>query len=1027
MRPADQNTVSSKSSGSPRSTASVSLLKKQGRKAAEFSNSIFRHMQNLRRYDGLVTVDQLGGKFYSETRREELKEIPGAEFYAEQFGITMAVDKYTFLKPGLRIYNKSSGTYQRENKDESFLEICHDFYKNEKDRHGETALPLEQVFYLNSPRNADLFRKLRRANLSPEEWEADQKKWRIVPLGKNLLAVEQMAVIRTYLDDPGIERDIHHIGGIPSIYAALRRKFSDSLKTSLLDDGLDNARTLRRTLEHNRSAIEAMVRLPDAHPSKKVATTLASMLSGLGNLPVHRPEFANHKVVSNALASLDRLLPLVGSCVSYPKRFFPLYEAIVEEVNLILIASHSYELQDFKDAANSALRKRSGHRTDNLRDIAPIDTFLVTSGMNALAEGLHAAQAIANSGDFESLTDRQDGSRPDYFEVRELLTKMSDPAHSGQEKAKILVTTLNPSTPQKVSAGDDEHHWDPSRMVAAVHERMKKESLPIVLVLDTTLEKKGKGEESDLAEVMKAFEADIESGKLKLILCKSYQKYTSLLAAKIMAGGVSIVAKQDADTQKGIDLLAEIERELEWIETDDSQFLTHSLRYSDQDEMILLEQAAANAEFIHSHFFGGKGFDRFQEGMPFGLLADHKFEVKTERAPSGAPEYYLSLHDIVGKEVRGRDSFGFLDSSSVVTLPEGLRIAIGQESREELVEKLSAIGWLNEKRPPLLKLEDLTHEIDSMAASAMEHVLENRPVALWANAALQVIESRLGPKSSRQSEIAACEDLLVHWRMPELRQKLLELLSSTEENIGKEQLIGERMKIVRSVFSPVVADSMRKGSDVEAMRFSVSKKSNGEPIDRRSLQASYLPSMVASMMSLIQNIYGQEEHLDEHQLAQINQLHDVVLSMPSSGISDHTRARLLKGSFKFQCLALAMKDEASQKEGAAKLLETADQLSKPEDRAAVFHRIPHRMLTQLDDETKSELIHVLIGPLSVEVRAAYLQRLKDSGAFSEKVALIESFFRDKDKDKEPDAAMAGASGTSGLEASPIGRNHATTG
>ena len=84
-------------------------------------------------------------------------------------------------------------------------------------------------------------------------------------------------------------------------------------------------------------------------------------------------------------------------------RFFSLYQAIVDEIFIILAVARPYGEPEFKAAALDALKARIGGGFDSLK-IAPPESYLVSSGMEAIVVGLEAGRMLAGADGIEFLS-----------------------------------------------------------------------------------------------------------------------------------------------------------------------------------------------------------------------------------------------------------------------------------------------------------------------------------------------------------------------------------------------------------------------------------------------------------------------------------------------------------------------------------------------------------------------------------------------------------------------------------------------
>lgn len=114
------------------------------------------------------------------------------------------------------------------------------------------------------------------------------------------------------------------------------------------------------------------------------------------------------------------------------------------------------------------------------------------------------------------------------------------------------------------------------------------------LILDITIETS----EKELADYLSDLEPFIESGKLNVFLCKSNQKYATLGSGKIMSGNVSVFNNGDAKFSACIEHVTQEEKSLDIMNYDETQLMTHMLKYAQKSEITAITQAAENAEYL---------------------------------------------------------------------------------------------------------------------------------------------------------------------------------------------------------------------------------------------------------------------------------------------------------------------------------------------------------------------------------------------------------------------------------------------
>ena len=224
-------------------------------------------------------------------------------------------------------------------------------------------------------------------------------------------------------------------------------------------------------------------------------------------------------------------------------------------------------------------------------------------------------------------------------------------------------------------------------------KKLKKSRQPITLMLDATMEKHG-----DMEKLLQRFADAIACNHLAIVVCKSYQKYSSLCSGKVMAGAVAIISADNRDTQRAKRHLNIAEQDMDWMSNNSSQLLIHFLNNRDH-EFNLHERSLENALFVSRTLFSGKDeqetLDRHEHRQPFGVMLNTpKQHPLSLCLAKGNQTFHLNrLDHIADTLIPSRDSFAFADTIKTripadITDTDAslLRIAFGQESKAQLTE-----------------------------------------------------------------------------------------------------------------------------------------------------------------------------------------------------------------------------------------------------------------------------------------------------------------------------------------------------
>jgi len=986
----------------------------------EFRLSIHRHLTHRWANDRAVAFNQVSPFTYASIRQAMLKKIPGAGYLAEQYGLQMAKDFTPLeMQPGLRIGNEFSAGYQRTEPNIRLRDQCLIVYRSlmQRGNHSRVKNSEDKVVFVNSEVNASRILKVlddRKPGLIV--WDGPTYKVQRLDLG--LVAIKfryssfaQLA--EQFLPILGVRPSGYQVGKLATVC-------TPSAPSVRLRDGVDNSKMLLEVLnEDDKGAISRLRKLPAGHAMQPTADCAASLLDGLRQTLARKadtPEFKHDLLIADALNALANTARALPAMTEDSTRFFAGYAAMLEEMHLLLASSKPYEESDFKSAAAAMLVARTGPSLVSLRIAAP-ETYLLSSGMEAMSMGVEIAKMLANAKSVRTLA--QQKNSPDYYETESLTYPFMT--------NRIRMAPLNSSFPGKEDTDDTVNNWDVEKLTRQTTEWLDGwdvEKLvrqvakwltagwgqaddPAVLVLDTTVEKKQPGGKSDLATVLDNLRPYINDGRLKIVLCKSYQKYTALGSAKIMAGGITLIARDDAKTRAATARLREAEEDLGWIHHDESQLFTHFLTHAHASELEMIGKAAENAAFISRFCFdalrrSGKFNVRGEDGLPF-VLTSAGFQKIAFATRMQRPWVMLQ------RQVEYRSSFGFLSTSHLNIDDNWLRITAGQETRGELVEKLFAFAWLNDAGLKQCTPADLSGAAKRIAADAMQAVLGETDVMSWAQTALQILRSR----TSRGNEayaaaVGECEALLEEIAGPSatvdarsgnglkerkelLRQKLETALNASEPLA--ESLLSDHLRMMGSAFASRLPSAAIDEKDVDAMRAAIRGMHDASPMpDDDDAHVRYAPNAIASLLAMAGQMFVSENVIDHRQ--ELESFYSAVLDAGLPCVSPATRAHIVLDWSRFQSEKLCSADKEVQCAAVNELVRHMRLSPYREIGAKVLALIPDDAFARLDRSAQRQLIEALFAPLDVDSRLAFIKPLANGNGLDKVSACIERFGKD---------------------------------
>ena len=996
------------------------------RTADAFRSSLDRYLARRWAHDRSAAIDQAGGLTHAQRRRQELEQIPGAGHLALQYGLHMAKDRtLRDMQLGLRVDNPNSSRYQRSFSTPGLIDDCLKVYASQGHDH-----PSNKLLFVNSKINAmRVLEKLRRDNfLAFSRGIENDTLRRIKNLGPGLVAIEFASSDYAQKGETAVVQ----LGARPSVYEVgklahqVRHPAAPQTRTR---DGIDNANMLRKLLiEDHWSVISALGSLPPGHAMQLTANCVASLLDGLGKtlLPqADTPRFQHDALVANALNALANAARALPSLCRDSTRFFAAYAVLLEEMHLLLAAARPYSERDFKDAAAAVLQARAGSTLAELR-IATPETFLLSSGMDAISIGTNIARMLSGSMDIRFLANQTPA--PDYFETLPLI--------STWDTDRVRMAPLNSNLPWRKGIDDTVNDWSAGKLLQLAQQWMESQNphpdQPAVLVLDAAIEKPMPRGTSDLAMVLAGLKSHINDGRLKIVLCKSYQKYASLDSAKIMAGAITLIAGNDERTQTAIALLRQAEADLDWMRNDESQLLTHFLTHAHASELEMIGRAAENAAFIDRfclaplHHAGN--FDvRHESGLPFVVTP----VVNQQVAFATKTGSRFNVLTFLERQVASRDSFAFLPTSltTINDTTAKLRIAAGQETREELVEKLHAFAWLGASGLQKITPARIAQAATEIAASAMRAVIDQVDVMIWARTALQVLRERAsGGSSADAAALGECKHLLddilamqksaqAHdgGRREECKSRLREKLKTALDahDPRTHALLRECLRIVGSAFAPRLAPDSLAKEDIDAMLAALRhdpdlgrEESAPDALFAADglIRARYAPNAVASLLALAGLGFGPEEVNDDLR-DELESFYSAVLASGLAGVSPSTRTHLVLDWSRLHMQRLQSASSEQTRRSVDALVRHVHLSPYRETGAKILALISDAAFARLERPVQRQLIDALFAPLDAAARLEFIRALACGHRYDRLNACVERFEEDLRKSDEGISSM----------------------
>jgi hypothetical protein len=876
------------------------------------------HFGAQRRYESSVAQEQVGLWNFTQRRTALLRTVPGAQAIASQYGQSFATDrgKQKAFYPLLSIANEPSVAYHRGWPWEGLQEHLESLYTQ---MHG--PLPEDHdIEFVNSSWAVDylksLFKTISKSNrpLPPPQ-----------PLAHGVFAVP------FHTDDAEQMEDfLTLIGARPSGYQA-RRALCGELPSVKPSANVDNYRVMLPLVLSQPNAPSHRLRLASqeigtgalAHTAADLTDSAVAILVNRAILDRHRQDPLLHLGLVGVYEQMENLCTLHNDT----PRFGNAYRALIEELHVILAQTKPYSLQDFKDGALRQLHNRIEPKL--LGKLKIPEVHLATSGMNAILQGLEVAKMTTGDSSVTPLSTNRHGRTPLYYEVEDLL------ACTGRKispQSKTLLATLNNSVP--APPGRDQDPWDVDAVIEATRAQVAKHKtgdVPFTLVLDTTLERR-----EDLKALTNELQNELVTGKLQIAVCKSYQKFANLCSSKVMAGGVFLLGAESAARVANDTYLKTMEEDLNWMENDESQLMTHFVQ-SGHQEFNLLERAVENAKFVRDNFLSGQGehaeIDGYHEHLPFAMISGHHAHdgfdypsLMIRDAEGELDSYeYGPLQNLDMDRVRYRASFAFSETtlSGIPNLPGYdplvIRLAFGQESKAELTEMFYMTSRM-------LLDASLTGPLD-----ALSHINE-------------LIKAALTPEQQQ----ATANKSLAH-----------------------------KLVMVGGNEAASLDDRLRAQGSVSAMRKSLEEKhgQRGLTLNKVVSVISHL-GHVTSESALMENLAG---GLDRFV---VDDLLEGLISSNMPGVSRVGREAVARFHARLCEVDMRSEEPSVRQHGIERLIEGLSRLRVMHVRGAFVNVVPNNLFEAQTTNAREKLLDVLVQPLSVEARVAMIERQLAKKQFS---------------------------------------------
>ncbi|MDH2433570.1 hypothetical protein QCD60_13445 [Pokkaliibacter sp. MBI-7] len=863
------------------------------------------------------------GISFTDLRRQQLASMRGGEQIASQYGLHFAREGEPPRTADLRQSSKIAlrhpldTDYVRIKPSTAQLDRCLALY------HAAGGQEDDNVLFINSRHAAkQILKQLCRDGKTPEHFTttAAYLDQHLKPLQPGLFAL--------YLADGLAIEDgksyCEHFGGAPSLYA------TSGPETGAVahDPAVDNLSLLQRL--RGADAVTAKLRaIPDGHAMSALANTAADLIDSLVTTLQEKGLDQQHRhnpVLASGLQALHAVADSMPAVSRNSAQFINAYNILMEELQVCLSASRPYELHDFHQAAAST----AGHQLlpPSLRQDSEVRLF--SSGMAALSTGLNLCRKLVGTSKVEDLLKPSGEKIPDYYETTTLRdypqqasllsrarSSLKAGLHMPRMSGRAFSAALHNSVPSQTG-----HRAEVTveSLVGAINSKLaaaSRFSKPMVVMLDTTLEQRG-----EVDRLLHQLASPLQQGKLRLVLCKSLQKYANLGCGKAMGGTVALVSVNDQAAQRARQSLQLAERDVNWMAGNEAQLLTHMLRQREH-EFDLVDHARQNLDFVSRTCFHGLAgharFDAHDPALPYAVMLHDQQNYHTLQLTDqhGTVKIDIGMAAYIDNNyVNPRAGFGYADTTLSSAPLNGLgadRLFIGQESHAELTEAFYLAGRMMQQ-----------------------------PHCQW------------GWPQARQLIDALVREGLRQHPMDDQRPTTL---AQTLNHIGRQELPA----------------STAAATDIQAQR------QQQETDQRTGFTLNKIVSVINLLGNFTRKLGGPEGWQQGPDRQLLDELLPPLIQSGLPGVSSLGRSNVM-ALHTFLCRAdMSSDDPAQQQAGLKRLLDASGRLPGLPQQVDGLLTIPEQVFTAADKATKEHVINTLLLPADMPTRLSVIGNLLARG------------------------------------------------
>ncbi len=332
------------------------------------------------------------------------------------------------------------------------------------------------------------------------------------------------------------------------------------------------------------------------------------LVDTIENLPAfNQQDVFMCQLLEKIIAHLN-VIALYDNHKTHYSRISQLYVLTMSFIFVALAYEAPYTVDDYRRALDLKQISRL-----SLRPNIQMFHYPTKSSVDALMTSIMAEQRLSNGCqvEFIGITDLidRDIAAPVWHEAHRIILEMQKSPHSELNKKRTRSECAGASH-IFITGVTSEHQLAHFKTSANFHQGICKikeacqQLHPndyITLIIDETIAYEA--EEDPSVQFIKALENELLSGSLNIMMCKSFQKFSSLGTSKVKLGNLTII---NNGAPKFTPVKAYFDANLDTSvheSRDELQMVTHHLRYNTSNEILFVQEIRKRAKIIKTCFF----------------------------------------------------------------------------------------------------------------------------------------------------------------------------------------------------------------------------------------------------------------------------------------------------------------------------------------------------------------------------------------------------------------------------------------